>query len=148
MIKWPEIIQESYWPYAIQLAIAIHNNTSSSSGLSPNKIFSGSKHPCHLSDFYTFGCPIFILDPRLQQGQKIPKWQPLSRLGVYLSPSLSPASNIPLVLSTTTGLVSPQYHVVFDDTFSTISSHHTNKLPTVTGRKYSILLPSLLLMKT
>jgi hypothetical protein len=27
MINWPEIIQESFWPYAIQLAVDIHNST-------------------------------------------------------------------------------------------------------------------------
>jgi hypothetical protein len=27
MIHWPEIIQESFWPYAIQLAVDIHNST-------------------------------------------------------------------------------------------------------------------------
>jgi hypothetical protein len=129
IINWPEIIQESYWPYAIHLAVAIHNNTPGASSLTPTEILSGSKHPCRLSDFHPFGCPIFVLDPRLQQGQKIPKWQPRSRLGVYLGPSPHHASNVPLVLSTTTGLVSPQFHVGFDDTFSTISSLHTNKLP-------------------
>ena len=32
------------------------------------------------------------------------------------------ASIVPLVLNTTTGSISPQYHVVFDDDFSTIVS--------------------------
>lgn len=36
---------------------------------------------------------------------------------------------MPLVLNTTTGLVSPQYHVVFNDTFSTTNSLHRNQLP-------------------
>jgi hypothetical protein len=39
------------------------------------------------------------------------------------------ASSVPLVLSTTTGLVSPQFHVVFDDHFSTTTSLHTNTIP-------------------
>jgi hypothetical protein len=36
---------------------------------------------------------------------------------------------VPLVYSTTTGLVSPQYHVVFDDKFTTVKCLHTNQLP-------------------
>jgi hypothetical protein len=40
------------------------------------------------------------------------------------------ASSVPLVLSTTTGLISPQFHVVFDDQFSTTESLCTNALPT------------------
>ncbi len=39
------------------------------------------------------------------------------------------ASTIPLVFSTTTGLVSPQFHVVFDDKFTTVKCLHNNQLP-------------------
>ena len=40
---------------------------------------------------------------------------------------LSPkhASSVPLVLNLTTGHVSPQFHVIFDDSFSTVSSSDT-----------------------
>jgi hypothetical protein len=40
------------------------------------------------------------------------------------------ASNIPLVLSTTTGLVSPQFHVIYDNSFTTTTCLADNKLPT------------------
>jgi hypothetical protein len=53
-----------------------------------------------------------------------------SRVGVYLGMSPEHASTVPLVLSTTTGLVSPQFHVVFNDQFTTTDSLHTNKVPT------------------
>jgi hypothetical protein len=113
MISWPDIIHENLWPYAIRLAVAIHNATPGPSDLSPEEIFTGIKHTSRLSDFHPFGCPIFILDPSLQQGNKVPRWKPRSRVGVYLGPSPEHASTVPLVLSTTTGLVSPQFHVVF-----------------------------------
>lgn len=130
MISWPEIITEQLWPYAIRLAINLHNSTPTSSGLTPEKIFTSVKGRNRFQDFHPFGCPIFVLDPSLQHGHKIPRWKPHSRVGVYLGLSTNHASNIPLVLSTTTDLVSPQFHVVYDDKFTTTQCLHTNNLPT------------------
>ena len=39
------------------------------------------------------------------------------------------SSDVPLVLNTRTGYISPQYHVVFDDTFSTVTSHASYEEP-------------------
>ena len=49
-------------------------------------------------------------------------------MAVYLGISPDHASNIPLVLSTRTSLVSYQYHVVYDDHFMTTRSR-TNAMP-------------------
>jgi hypothetical protein len=130
LIHWPEIIQESFWPYAIQLAVDIHNSTPTASGLTPMEIFSGTKsHTPTLHNFHPFGCPIFVLEPSLRQNHKIPRWKPRSRIGVYLGHSPIHASSVPLVYSTTTGLISPLFHVVFDDKFTTVKCLHTNQLP-------------------
>ncbi len=83
-----------------------------------------------LLDFHPFGCPIFVLDPSLQQGHKIPHWKPHSRVDVFLGLSPNHASSVPLVLSTTTGLISPQFHVVYDDYFTTTKCLHGNIFPT------------------
>jgi hypothetical protein len=40
------------------------------------------------------------------------------------------ASSLPLFHSTTTGLVSPQFHVIFDDRFSTVKCLLTYQIPT------------------
>jgi hypothetical protein len=116
MINWPDVVHENLWP-----SVAIHNVTPGPSTMSPDEIFSGAKHPSRLSDFPTFGCPIFVLDSHLQQGNKIPKWKLRSRQGTYLGPSPNHASSVPLVLNLQSGLVSPQYHVVFDDNFTTVN---------------------------
>jgi hypothetical protein len=72
--KWPEAIGLDLWPYALKMAADIHNATPGPSGLSPEEIFSRQKaRPDCLLDFHTFGCPVFVLDPTLQKGQKIPK---------------------------------------------------------------------------
>jgi hypothetical protein len=128
MISWPGIIQEQLWPFALCLAVDIHNSTPGPSSLTPEEI-SGIKGCNWLSDFHPFGCPVFVLDPSLHQGHKIPCWWPCSRVSIYLGLSPEHASSIPLVLSTTSGLVSPQFHVVFDDEFTTTNCLHTNLLP-------------------
>ncbi len=139
MISWPDIIQEHLWPYALRLAVDLHNCTPTLSGLSPEEIFTGIKGRNRLLDFHPFGCPIFVLDPSLQQGHKIPRWKPRSHVGVYLGLSLNHASSVPLVLSTTTGLISPQFHVVYDDYFTTTKCLHDNILPTIIGLLYYLL---------
>jgi hypothetical protein len=69
------------------------------------------------------GCPVFVLDPKLQDAKKIPKWNMRSRRGVYLGISKHHSSTVHLVPNPSTGDVSPQYHVLFDDHFSTVFSN-------------------------
>jgi hypothetical protein len=79
MEHWPEVVGLDLWPFALKLAVDVHNATPGPSGLSPEEIFSRQKsRPNRLLDFHTFGCPVYVLDPRLQQGSKILKWQPRS----------------------------------------------------------------------
>jgi Reverse transcriptase (RNA-dependent DNA polymerase) len=68
---------------------------------------------------HPFGCPAYVLDSQLQSGKTIPKWESRSRLGIYLGPSLQHARSVGLVLSLSTGMVSPQFHVRYDDEFET-----------------------------
>ncbi len=67
-----------------------------------------------------FGCPVFVLDKRLQDGDSLPKWRSRCWNGVYVGQSLQHAGNVPLVYNPSTSHVSPQYHITFDDTFSTV----------------------------
>jgi hypothetical protein len=118
------------WPFAVKLAVDIHNATPGPSGLSPEEIFSRRKaRQDRLANFHTFSCPVFVLEPRLQQGLKVPKWQPRSRQAVYLGHSPRHAQTVPIVYNIRTGHCSPQYHVVFDDQFSTVPYLETNTQP-------------------
>lgn len=69
-------------------------------------------------------CPVYVLDPTLQHGKKLPKWQPRSRKGVFVGFSASHGSKVPLILNPLIGHISPQFHVVFNDSFITVSSIH------------------------
>ena len=69
------------------------------------------------------GCPTYVLEPKLQKpGVKIPKWAPRSRRGVNMGFIKMHSTQVGLVLNLLTGSISPQYHVVFDDMFSTVMS--------------------------
>jgi len=128
---WPDAISEELWPFALKLAVDIHNSTPGVSGLSPDEIFSGHKStkPC-FPDYHPFGCPVFVLEASLQDGHCIPKWKPRSRMAIYLGNSPDHASTVPLVLNPNTGLISPPYHLVFDDHFSTTNCLATDTIPT------------------
>ena len=79
---------------------------------------------------HTFGCLVFALDHRLQSSSvSPPKWDPRSRLGVYVGRSPFHAGSVALVLNPRSGLVSPQYHLVFDDEFSTVPYLSSTDIP-------------------
>ena len=62
----------------------------------------------------------FVLDPKLQEGHKILKWNRRSRQGQFLGFSDEHSSLVANVRNLMTGYVSPQYHVIFDDLFQTV----------------------------
>ena len=75
-----------------------------------------------LSNFHSFGCPIYILDARLQSvgGGDPPKFDPRSRLRIYIGRSVSHDGSVALVMKTKSVLVYPQFHLVFDENFETV----------------------------
>ena len=75
-----------------------------------------------LQRLHVFGCPVYVLDLKLQDGKKLPKWERQSQRAIYLENSKAHGSTVALVLNIKTGKVSPQYHLIFDDDFSTIHS--------------------------
>ena len=83
----------------------------------PDMQFSGTKAVnVQVKHYHTFGCPVYILDSRLQTNPRgVPKWEPRSILGIYVGHSPAHAGSFGVVLNPKTGLVSPQFHVVYDD---------------------------------
>ena len=86
--------------------------------------FTSTIVPHHgIKHFLVWGsCPCYVLDPTLQNGHKLPRWQPKSRRAIFMGISPSHSSNVPLVLNLKTGTISPQFHVVLDDYFTTVMS--------------------------
>ena len=117
---WPQQANLKFWPQAIDYSTWVFNRLPNvDTGLTPNEIWSSVRNTGNeLARAHVFGCPVYVLDPALQDGKKIPKWNPRARLGLFLGFS----SQVPLVLNVTTGKISPQYHVIFDDKFDTVHS--------------------------
>jgi len=87
---------------------------------SPHHLFTSEPAPWRMQDFRVFGCPVFVLDKRLQDGDALPKLHSRCWTGIYVGHSLQHAGNVPLMYNPLTTHCSPQYHVTFDDSFSTV----------------------------
>ena len=123
IIMWPDQADLALWPFALEHAVYLWNNIPRmDSKLAPIEVFSGQKLPSydHLQRLHVWGCPIYVLDPKLQDGKKIPKWHPRSRRGQFLGFSREHSSTVGLALNIATGHVSPQFHVVYDDLFTSV----------------------------
>jgi Reverse transcriptase (RNA-dependent DNA polymerase) len=127
---WKDNVDASLWPMAVKYAVHLFNNLPNEQNLCPADIFMGVTIPRHrLASLHVWGCPVYILDARLQAGQKIPRWQPRSRQGMFVGISSLHSSDVPLILNMQTGSITPQFHVVFDDYFSTVTSISDNENP-------------------
>ena len=88
--------------------------------LSPWEMYTNEPYPWKPTDFQVFGSPVYVLDKDLQDSNSPGKWISRSRVGVYIGHSLIHSGNVVLVLNPETYHVSPQYHVVFDNGFTTV----------------------------
>jgi Reverse transcriptase (RNA-dependent DNA polymerase) len=122
---WPAQADLTLWPFALDYAVFIWNHLPNRiSRLAPIEIFSrtctGTVET--LQRCRVWGCPVYVLAPELQDGKKIPKWHPRSRRGMFMGFSTAHSSTVGKVLNIATGFVSPQYHVVYDELFTTVGT--------------------------
>ena len=132
--RWPKAINAALWPSALKHYTNIrnalptqfipgekHGRKSSPDRYeqSPLSKFSGTEVEPNLDHFHPFGSPVYVLENNLQAHHAHNKWEDRTRVGIYLCHSPSHASNVPLVLNTQTGLVSPQFHCIYDNEFDT-----------------------------
>ena len=123
MLHWPDEANANLWPFAMHHAVHLWNHTPrQGSKKAPIEVFSGTviDHHEHMHRLHVWGAPVYVLDPKLQDGKKLPKWNPRSRLGVYLGFSPDHSTLVSNVLNPRSGHISPQYHVVVDDLFTTV----------------------------
>ena len=130
---WPEYVTTMLWPFALLAAADRMNNLHIDlNGKTPEMKFSNAAGTqTRLKNFHAFGCPVYVIDARLQDagGPGPPKWEPCSRLGIYVGHLPCHAGSVALVLNPKTGLVSPQFHVVFDDNFETVPHLRSGTVP-------------------
>jgi hypothetical protein len=74
VIKWPDCSNLELWPFALEHAVYLWNNIpKQDSLLAPFQLFARTKFPSydHLCCSHGWGCPAYVLDPKLQDGKKI-----------------------------------------------------------------------------
>jgi transposase InsO family protein len=79
IIHWPAEARPDLWPMALDQAIYLWNNLPKrSTQMTPSELFTGTKFPNynHLQRAHVWGCPVYVLDPMLQDGKKLPRWRP------------------------------------------------------------------------
>ena len=131
VIHWPDQADLELWPFAVEHAVYLWNHLPKRDGqLAPIEIFSSTKFDSyeHLQRAKVFGCPVYVLEPTLQDGKKLPKWNPRSRRGQNLGISVDHSSTINRILNLKTGHISPQYHVVYDNLFTTVPNAESGGL--------------------
>eukprot|EP01082_Thalassiosira_pseudonana_P009463 g8665.t1 g8665 contig3:647373-650417(+) len=116
------------WSFAVKHAAWLYNRLPNrKSGLTPFELLTRTKaNHRDLLRTHVWGCPVYVLDPKLQDGKKLPKWNRRSRMGQFLGFSDEHSSLVANFRNLRTGYVSPQYHVVFDDLFQTVHSTGEN----------------------
>jgi len=122
MSRWPAVISEAFWPFALQHAANLYNHTARDGATaSPWELFTGEASTRALHDYHVFGSPVYVLHKALQDHPgSAPKWQSRCWQGVYLGHSSQHAGNVALVFNSTTQHVTPQFHLSFDDSFSSV----------------------------
>ena len=125
LLRWPDEFDPANWAFALEHAVYVWNHMPRArNGLSPIELFTGTKTPSYdpaLTNLRIWGCPAWTLDPKLQDGHKLPKFTARSRCGMYLGSSPKHSDSIGRILNLETGHVSPQFHVVYDEMFSTVN---------------------------
>ena len=119
--RWPKAVDTALWPYALRYTVNVDNATINTKTMeSPIERFAKTQVKPKLRHFHPFACPTYVLRNELQASQSVPKWETRARVGLYLGPSPKHSRSVALVLNVETGLVSPQYHVRFDNLFETV----------------------------
>ena len=108
-IRWGEVHTSTLWPMAVDYAVWIYNHMPDpKTGLAPIDLISHTTWPRRkLKDTHVWGCPVYVLEPSIADGKKIPRWNTRSHQGVFVGFSRDHSSNIPLILNTATGNISP-----------------------------------------
>ena len=120
-LHWPDVYDPTLWPFAMDYAVYLWDMTPrDDTNMSPNELYAKAKQRDDvLTHSRVWGCPAYVLDPRLQDGKKLPRWQPKSRRGQFVGFSNIHAASVGLIRNLDTEYVTPQFHVVYDNQFQT-----------------------------
>ena len=105
--------------FAVKHSVWVYNHVPNvRSGLTPFELITREHSDykgllcCHVR-----GCPVFVLEAKLQNDQKLPKWNRRAHMGQFVGFSDKHSSLVANVCHLSTDFISPQFHLVFDDLF-------------------------------
>jgi hypothetical protein len=127
--RWDKTITAELWPFTIQHAATIYNTTKwryRDYNLHPWEQFTGEQSELDQTDMHPLFCPVYVLDRRMQEGTSPPKWKKRTTQNVYVGHLHHYSKSVPMVWDPKTKLVSPQFHVMFDDNFDTVKAPDLN----------------------
>ncbi len=114
----------SLWSFVVKYVVWIYNCvTNAWSGLTPLVLVTKERSDykdilrCHV-----WGCPVYVLKAKLQNDQKLPKWNRRAYLGQFVGFSDEHSSLVANVWHLTTGYISLQFHIGFDNLFESVNS--------------------------
>ena len=112
----------SLWPFALKAATRIMSLYFLDENVaSPiEKMSSVERSYIRLKNEHPLFCTVYVLDRKNRSGLDTPKWEPKSTVGIYCGHSPEHSSDVALVMNLQTGYVTPQFHVTFDDGFTTV----------------------------
>jgi hypothetical protein len=75
-IHWPDSAVLEYWPFAMDHAVYLWNALPrKDTFLLPSKLYTINVDYIYLQHSHVSQCPVYILDPQLQNVKNIPKWK-------------------------------------------------------------------------
>jgi hypothetical protein len=128
ILHWPGQTTLDLWTFDMDHMVHCWNHLPIKAGIIvPLEAFTGAQFSNyeHLKRINVWLSPCHVLDPRLQDEKKITKWEPRCRQRQYPGISLELSTTRAQVLNTHTCYVSPQYHVLHHDSFTTLPSTGT-----------------------
>ncbi|KAL7459421.1 hypothetical protein ACHAWC_011182 [Mediolabrus comicus] len=130
-LRWDQYgcADTNLWPQAVLYAEWLYNRTPKmTTCMSPMELLTNRRSDHHdLLRAKVFGCPSFVLDASLADGKKIPKFRSRSKVGQFMGFSNQHSSVVGLIRNLSTGSITPQYHVVFDEKFQAVAGLSTSE---------------------
>jgi hypothetical protein len=127
--KWDNTITAELSPFVIQQAATIYNTTKRRSrdyDISPWEKFTGKRSKLDQNDMHTLFCRVYVLQRQMQEGTSPPKWTKRTTQKFYVGHLHHYSKSVPMVWDPEKKLVSPQFHVMFDDNFDTVQAPGPN----------------------
>ena len=123
ILHWPNYTTTKMWLFALKETTFRLNKIYIRADGRRNeaKLFGVDVNIIVPSMFHTFGFPFFVLDAQLNSRLiTCPTWELRSQLWIYIGNSPVHTGIVSHVPNPRTGHVSPQFHIFFDNLFTTV----------------------------